>query len=469
MKTIALTFAAALLAGTVAACSGGAGEGDRGDSPSPAIEVGTDAGTTTTSSETDDGGTRKDAAADVARPPPAPLPIPKLVGSAETCKLISNTKLEDPAANKAQFRANVTGTDLGIPVEHDGTLYFLFGDTVGFRGIWGFGESPDAVGFSLASPAAVAVDPSVLCTNLRFLTLPVQSSVGPSQDSRIERDFAGVHMTPPAGHAIGEYVHNPANTGFPNLPGDFEVPSGAFSYGGSMYVFYTTVDGAVQMKGSYLAKWVAPSPSALPAYDILYGIDQRFTANGPLNGDFINIAPLVHGSYVYLYGTGDYRQSAVHLARKALATLGQPGGFERYDATTKSWLAPGTPVAPIVPSLANGEMSIRYFPAIGRYMMLNQEQGPAGVRVIARFSEKPEGPWSDVVVHDLADPAFKAKYCCTANACLGEQLFHCDRAGFYGTYLLPEVKVQPDGSFVVSYVMSTWDPYNVALMQATFK
>ena len=53
---------------------------------------------------------------------------------------------------------------------------------------------------------------------------------------------AAVSMTAPSGESIADYIHNPASHGqFPNLPGDFEVPSGAFSAGDSIYVFYTTV------------------------------------------------------------------------------------------------------------------------------------------------------------------------------------------------------------------------------------
>lgn len=415
-----------------------------------------------------------DASAGTDAGPHAPLPIPKLVSSSEVCKVINREGIDDPTDNKTHFTANLRGTDLGIPVAHDGTLYVFFGDTIGFKGIWSFGDSqPDAVGYSAVSASAVAKNPALLCTNLRFVSLPAASSVGPKQDNRIEADFAGEYMRPPPGHTIGEYIRNPAGKGaFPNLPGDFEVPSGAFSYGGSIWLFFTTVDGpeSVQMKGSYLAKWATPSTSGVPAYDIQYKVDQRFDANGPMRGDFINIAALVHGDYVYLYGTGDYRRSKVHLARKKLTALATENGFERYDAATSSWKAQGDVVTPIVDHSGNGEMSVRYYPEVGRFMMLNQEQTPTQNRILARFAEAPEGPWSDaVVVNDMADPAFRAKYCCGATTCTGEQLFHCDRAGFYGAYLLPEVQVKPDGTFVATYFMSTWDPYNVALMQATFE
>src|SRR5258705_7620623 len=85
------------------------------------------------------------AAAADARPPRA-LPVP--ASSDELCKLFSNANTSDPTPNAVQFRANVRGADLGIPVVSGDRLYLLFGDTIGFAGIWGPGEShPDAIGY----------------------------------------------------------------------------------------------------------------------------------------------------------------------------------------------------------------------------------------------------------------------------------------------------------------------------------
>jgi Domain of unknown function (DUF4185) len=225
------------------------------------------------------------------------------------------------------------------------------------------------------------------------------------------------------------------------------------------------------MKASYLARWAAPSTTGLPRYDILYSVDERFDDAGPMHGDFINIAPVVHGDYVYLYGTGAYRQSAVHLARKKLSSLAAAGGFERFDGATKTWsIGSAAPAAPVVPSAGIGELSVQYFPAIERFAMLDQEVASGNNRIVARFATSPEGPWSDAIaVASLSDPVFTAKYCCVALDCIGEQLMNCDRAGFYGTYMLPDVAPKPDGSFAIDFFMSTWDPYNVALMSASFR
>lgn len=394
--------------------------------------------------------------------------IPGFESIALRCKLISDRNLDDPTPNNTHHRANLRGTDLGIPLAHGDDLYFFFGDTAGSQVIWPLGPEslPDAVGYSAVPASDVAADPTQLCSQLRFLRGAPTGSV--------EGDFAAAHMTPPPGRPISEFIHNPSGprgaNAFPNLPGDFEVPSGAFSHSGSIYLFYTIINHEpFEMRGSYLAKWSAPSTTGLPNYDILYHVDQRFDANGALRGNFINIAALVDGAYVYMYGTGKYRASPVHLARKTLASLGTPGGIQSYDPVTKTWVAANAQVAPIVPEPNIGELSVQYFPEIGRYVMLDQEIN-LGNRIAARFAEAPEGPWSaPITVATMQDPAFASRYCCTGTDCLGERLFECEHAGFYGTYMLPKATVNADGSFAINFVMSTWIPYNVALMTATFR
>ena len=400
-------------------------------------------------------GDAHDAAIDA--PPRKPV---VLASTRQLCKLLSNRNTSDPTANDVQHRANVLGADLGIPVVHGTTFYLLFGDTIGYAGIWGNESHPDAVGYGTATSAAILADPSLLCSGLRVLTLPPESSIGPTVDPTVVADFAGVAMTAPAGHDIGEYIKNPAGGTFTNLPGDFEVPSGAFVHDGSIYVYYTTVVGPtdITMKGSYLARWAAPSTATIPAYDIFYAVDQRFDAMGPLGGHFINIAAAAHGEYVYLFGTGEFRASPVHLARQRLDALATHA-IERVGD------------GPIIDTPGHGETSVQYFAAVDRWMFLAEELTASSNRIVARFADRPEGPWSDaIVVHDMADPGFLATYCCAQiDDCQGEQFFHCDRTGFYGAYLLPDVRVHADGTFTATYTLSSFDPYNVALFSATFR
>lgn len=284
-------------------------------------------------------------------------------------------------------------------------------------------------------------------------------------------------MTAPSGGSLSDYIHNPSGGGgttFPNLPGSFEVPSGGFASGGSVYIFYTTVNSTsnLTMVASYLAVWSAPGTSGIPNYKILYHVDERIDNASPMHGDFVNIAAETANGYVYLFGTGAYRASPVHLARKSLSTLATAGGFELYDATSGTW--GGTSEgAPIINVPGYGETSVRYFASINRWMFLAEEIYSGHNQIVARFADQPEGPWSDaVVVHDMANQAFLATYCCGSNGCTGQQLFAgcgtSNGGAFYGSYLLPDLNANPNGSFTVTYTMSTWNLYNVALMQATF-
>jgi hypothetical protein len=387
---------------------------------------------------------------------------PKLVSAAQLCKLLSNRNASDPTANDVQHAANVLGADLGIPVVANDTLFIMFGDTIGYAGIWPVGEShPDSVGYGLDSATAIAAHPNLLCSRLGIVSLPPAQSIGPSVNASIKTDFAGVAMIAPANHSLAEFIRNPSGppdgTTFPHLPGDFEVPSGAFSLGGSIYVFYTTVVGPtnIDMVASYLAKWAQPTKTGPFAYQILYQVDQRIDDKGPLHGRFVNIAADVKDGYVYLFGTGAYRKSSIHVARKPVATIDTAGDIEERGEII------GTP--------GYGELSVRYFPSIRRWMLLAEELQPTSNRIVAAFADNAEGPWTaPIVVHDMADTRFRTTYCCSSeDNCNGPQMFNCNRTGFYGTYLFPSIS-ETDTTFTVTYTMSSFSPYNVALFEAVF-
>jgi len=415
-----------------------------------------------------DGPTEEDGPSPDVDVPDGPSGTPYFGELKLRCKLINGKSRQDPTANNTHYRANLSGSSLGISVVQDNQLFLFFGDTLGAEKIWQSSTSlPDAVGYAAVDFASVADDPDLLCTELRFL-------LSGDKTGNVEGDFAGARMKAPAGSSLKEFIHNPAGplnyAMQPDMPGTLEVPSGAFSHDGSIYLFYTIVSTiTLQVGGSYLAKWETPSTTGDPTYQILYHVDQRFTSNGPLGGNFINIAPLVEGEYVYLFGTGKYRNSPVYLARKRLSELAEEGGFEAYDPAMSSWVEAGTPTAPVVAMPSIGELSVQYFPEIQRYVMIDQEVN-AGNRIVARFAEKPQGPFSNAVTMAvMEDPAFEKKYCCDAKECVGDKIIQCDQAGFFGVYLLPTVTVHPNASFTLYFTMSTWQPYNVVLMSATFK
>ena len=453
-----------------------AGEGDAGD---PVNESGTGPGLGDDATFPEEAGeaasadanpkATADASADAGD---GAQSLPTLLSQQQVCKLINDAAEGDPTANQTPTLANLVGTDLGIPLEVGSSLYFFFGDSHGYKGIWQPGQSfPDAVGYSLDSATALAAKPGLLCSDLRFLTLSPSASLGPTIDPSIVADFAAAAMSAPSGQSLSTYIHNPSGdsqNSFPYLPGTSEVPSGTFAYGSDAYVFYTTVDSPTDptMEASYLARWSSPSTQGTPGLNVLYSVDDRLGTGSPLFGDFVNVAAETSGSYLYLFGTGDFRKSPVRLARKALSSLASAGGFELYDAASGTW---GTSRgAPIIATPGYGETSVHFFSAINRWMFLAADFDMHS-QVVARFADQPEGPWSaPIVIQDMADPVFTSLYCC-GQSCVGAQMLLCSGGNtFYGAYLLPEVAVQSDGSFTVDYTLSTGNPYDVVLMQATF-
>ena len=86
---------------------------------------------------------------------------------------------------------------------------------------------------------------------------------------------------------------------------------------GIFYAGGVSFAGGAHATQSYLARWDSPGAATGPAYRILHTIDRL--DGGPLGGHFVQIAPVVHGEMLYLFGTGAYRASGVYLARKPLA------------------------------------------------------------------------------------------------------------------------------------------------------
>ncbi|HUN55851.1 MAG TPA: DUF4185 domain-containing protein [Smithella sp.] len=384
----------------------------------------------------------------------------EIINYSMVCKLINERFNDDPTANDLQHRFNLKGTDLGISAASREQVWFFFGDTMAFKDSWKPGSGPDSVGYVDASAEKLAANPELLCGHLNFLRAKPPA----------EHDFAAGRMIPPTGQALSMYVRNPAGPKFPDVPGTFEVPSGAFSYGGNMYIFYTGGPDLsvkpVNMTISYLAKWESPSPDKQPHYQILYMIDEQ--DGGRMGGHFINVAPVVNedDGYLYLFGSGSYRRSAVYLARKPLKSLSQPGGFEYFSGLGK-WLPEGTMAVPVAEENAVGELSARHYKRAGVWLLMYAAKG----QVVLRAARRPDGPWSQaVVVHSMRDENFRVRYCCGEGPCDGKHMIHCDKAGAYAPYLLPVISPpEKNGNIRVNYLLSTWNPYNTVLMSADIR
>jgi hypothetical protein len=327
---------------------------------------------------------------------------------------------------------DIWGVDLGLSVLNpngDDTLIF-FGDTSTDRNGWNWAESTGH--FRLRDN---------LCSGLAIDTLAGTPTV-----------FAPDVMVAPSGVPISSFVDEPVAPGeggaTPSnaaVPGAYEVPTGAFAYSPdssdhNVYLFYTTTPSPPNgpaIAASYLAMWNNPSPStpgtitpnSPNTYQVLATVDNLSGTTPNLGGHFINVAAAMDGDgWLYLFGTGSYRASPVSLARMALGDISSIGAcasppcslsqvptLEIWSQTStgSAWLpasAAPTPLALTADSTI-GELSVRYIPAAGLWVMMYTPQGSGQVMML--WSLSAEGPWTaDQVVIPFKDSADQSMYCC---------------------------------------------------------
>ncbi len=413
----------------------------------------------------------------VAEPPPA---FAIVEGSTERiCRLTGEWDEESaahqdlwpdeiPAHNLTGSRFELLGTDLGSSFEHDGKLWFLFGDTFATLTIPGDPEHVESTSGGdkpLAADATAwsADDDPTDCVDLTFLT-----------ESGTEPDT----------------FLNPA----------FDVDGGTVqqdgvSVGGSMYVWFSSMN---EDRGSQLAR----SDDHGRTFEVLYPVSK---------GRFIGIqAVLVEGvdipgledlgtdDWVLLFGTGDYRASDLYLAAQPLDDLDVGdeihvfAGLDDDDLPTWSraeadaqalvdtdnpMRTGDNPLGYVDPDKADAEgcvseFSVHYNPHVDAWIaMYNCDIWSIEMHSAAA----PWGPWTAPTT--VFDPVDDDGYCgfihisddmaagygldCDVNVTTPDR---ADPGSPYGPYVMERYSEPTDDGVILYFVMSTWHPYNVHVM-----
>jgi hypothetical protein len=370
-------------------------------------------------------------------------------------------------------------TDLGYPVEHNGRLALLFGDTrkIPPLAVDESGPADDAVGW-ITSESPPTND---TCTDL---TLNAQ--------------FPSVVVSP--------RVLSPATI----KQGLFNVPSGGVSKDGWLYAFFWTDHCNNGVK--------TPCPESEFLNSVGRGVLARSHDFGetfhdavPMPRGFVystavdatRIDTLAPGERqgTYVFGVPRYRDSVPYLAYAPEGKLLDPHSWKffvslRADGqpkwvTSTAWnngdpflFAPGPDLYPAAgQDRCVGEFSITWNRALRVWLLLYNCNLATGQSIVARTADAPWGPWSEgIVILSPSDPGAPCHLLMTPAGCeplanywpLKSDGTH-DFGKLYAPGVMERYTVQ-ERTFVpgrrraaIYWLVSTWNPYQVMVMRTVLE
>ena len=412
-------------------------------------------------------------------PPNTILYVP---GSAQKiCQVTGDTDLEfnQPTTSLTQTRFGLVRADHGYSFEHNGKLFFLFGDT-----------HPTATFNHFANSQT---DTPRIADDNDAIGYYADSSAGPCLKIQFITNSLGAYKNPVVLNAQGK----PAIKLRTN-----ESPISGISDGGRMYVIFGT-DNPTDTVGP-------PGPLGYPARTVMTVSDDDantfhflYNFSKEPGARFINTA-ISRGQdgYMYFWGTqGDslYRKSAPFLARKPVGSMADSTGMQYLHALnpdgTPAWMAGesnGTalfhdslPGAGGKMQVADGmgELGVEWNPFVRRWVMLynctnNTASNPRGVYM--RLAQQPWGPWS--APQTIFNPVRDHGYCYFMHRAVDslspapcDNLCGPDRiaeaGGDYGPYFISRFTTGDSlkGTSTFYFTMDAWNPYTQVIMKAAIE
>ncbi len=223
--------------------------------------------------------------------------------------------------------------------------------------------------------------------------------------------------------------------GSKKIPGDEHttIPTGGIAVDGRQYVAYMSVK-----------EWGAPGQWITNFSQLAYSDDAgetwfingapRWDNNAEGSDPFQMVAFVRHGEFVYMFGTPNGRMGAASLARVPAAQMLDKAAYRYWSGT--HWATDYAVAAQVLPP-AVAELSVHFDEASGLWWLITLN---GNADLVLRVATAPQGPWGP------------------------EQLLasQAEHPGLYGGYIHPW---SADGQ--VYFLMSVWNPYNVALMKVT--
>ena len=371
-------------------------------------------------------------AASLVHVPGSTVKLEQLIGDFDKQRKVST-------ANRTFERYRIAGTDLGNSFEHEGQVYFLFGDTVGRFG-------GDVVATSRTTDPEKGL-------RLDFLT--------DAKGNYLKVEPTGLSMK------------------------GFEVPIAGISLGGKAYVV---------VKTNHLGSLSGPSQTDMT---VLTRFDKKKGSFTPLrtisrqpDGKVIEmsmhreVAPLADlppgGPHVLIWSGGPYRSSDAYLSVVPVASF-ENGRGTRYFAGLNAdgkpvWSESEADARPVVAHPTIGEFSVTWAAPVGMWLMTYDSRSPRGI--IFRYSVTPWGPWSEAqnILDPQRDRISEFIHQARSNDGLAGPVIgppgtdpEAVQGGMYAPYVIERFTKLDGGRLTIYFVLSTWNPYVVVLMKSAFK
>jgi hypothetical protein len=391
-----------------------------------------------------------------------------------------------PTQSRTETRYRIRGTDLGASFEHNGKLFFLFGDTH-----W------------------------------------VDQSLPGTADS-----IAYTPDTDPWNGVTLYFHHSYLEIEWPDMPagwhwkrqGEYDVPQDGFSFGGRLFVFFSTDHFANRkvMDRSVLTRCVESDPvfeHSEPGSPLKFKYLAEFSRRKFINVSVERVDAAAirrlglpgNREGLLIWGTGAYRADNVYLAymplddEDVIAGLLGTRPFElgvprmQYFAGAgrggTRWSRDELAAAPLFFPGALGELSVRWNPTLRAWAMMYMSgpDDPIGLAACLRLSRTPWGPWSNrrKLLDWIADGmGYRAKHQSREGwfihapdakppATVWGSNGHPDTlyddiiggrdatsgGAAYAPYQVPRYTRQEGGTTHLFYLLSTWNPYQVVLMR----
>ena len=405
-----------------------------------------------------------------------------------------------PTAAKTMSNFGLDAADLGYPIEHNGKLILLFGDS------WPTLQRPEDIVEVPPNDAVGVVTRRAAPTSAACLDMKIQTQAGLSM--RVNDQGPAMKIFAPATVTGPEKI----------AQGYFEVPTGGVSVGGVLYGFFWTDHCAK----SHAIKYAPDAPLARPAErdercpetdarnSIGRGVMARsgddgktFTDAKPLPPGFvytIAVNGTVEGardSNIYILGAPEYRASVPYLAQATTANFSDPAAWQFFagrDGNGKpKWISSSEwtgAYKPSGPTAANwhppqgaeiysgeggnqaciGEFSLTWNKPLGQWLMVYNCHG-----IEARVAATPWGPWSAPTPLLGGKDDMACKILMSAKGCGDRRDFWPARrtgadvvsGGLYAPFVLNRfTEAGANKSAVIYWTLSTWNPYEVNVMRS---